>query len=431
MNKSCLTGMAAWLLGAGVSLAQGPDTLPAPRPLTAPEPPAAWQTCAGMPPSPGFDEATPRAGAAILTAGAQYMVWFFANPHDNVPLATTDFFGRSDTFVLGNIGDAEQDRRTASGGRFSLGYWQIEGNPYIPGGIRDLGAEATFFFIAQRSVDLTNDTSTTIIRPFLDVNDNRESGFIVAAPGVASGNIVAHAQAEVWGAEANVWKNVYYDCPGTTHSTSLMVGFRYLDYDARLNIDSVSLYNPDPNIAPAFLSLAGSTVHVSDSFTAHNHFYGGQIGAMGRCWLGDSKASIEVAFKLGLGATTEDLNIAGSQVRTLPSGTQITSTGGLLALPSNIGNQSLTKFAQVPEADFKLSCPLGCHVTLSTGFSALYWSRILRPTQQIDRDLDISQIPNFPPGVLAVPTSLGVPAAPLHQSDLVLLGISFGVEVNW
>src|SRR5262249_42131224 len=132
------------------------------------------------------------------------------------------------------------------------------------------------------------------------------------------------------------------------------------------------------------------------------------------------------------GTTSEDLHIEGAQLRTLADGTRVFSPAGLLALPANSGDHHVNKFTQVPEIDLKLSAPITSHLTLSSGFSMLYWSRLLRPAQQIDRNLDVTTIPNSPLGAGAVPVAaLGEPRVPFKQSDLLILGVSFGVEVKW
>ena len=81
--------------------------------------------------------------------------------------------------------------------------------------------------------------------------------------------------------------------------------------------------------------------------------------------------------------------------------------------------------------NLKLSAPLTSRLTFSTGFSSLYWSRVLRAGQQIDRDLDISQIPNFPAGTSATATGLNQPGLAFKQSDLWVLGINFGLEFKY
>src|SRR5262249_3622355 len=116
---------------------------------------------------------------------------------------------------------------------------------------------------------------------------------------------------------------------------------------------------------------------------------------------------------------------------TLANGTQVNSNAGLFALASNSGSHHAVRFAEVPEANINLKAPILDHLTLSLGLSALYWSHIVRPATQVDRNLAITQIPNFPPGAAATPTGLGLPSVPFNQSDLLLLGVNIGLEVNW
>jgi hypothetical protein len=430
MSKSYLTPMAILLIWASTSFGQGQDAPTSPAPENAPEPPsAAWNVWDRLK-SCCFAETGP-AKAGVFTADAEYLLWFLASNRDSRPIASTDFLGAPRATILAALANAEHGRREpGSGGRFTLGYWQVQDNVWIHEGIRDVGAETVFFFMGQRSVTFRDTTSPDIIRPFFDLNNRQESGFPVAVPGLSTGGIQAHAQVNVWGAEVNLWKNVFYDYPGTSCTVNLMAGFRYLEMDDRLNVDSISVFNQNLAAFPPFVSLAGNTVQVFDAFATHNHFYGAQVGVAGKWWPID-KLVFEAAFKVGIGSTQENLEVGGSQLRTLPNGTKVFSPAGLLALPSNIGNYNNSKFAQVPELSVKLSTPVTSNLTLSGGFSALYWSRLLRPGHQVERDLDITQIPNFPPGATATPTGLGQPSVPFKQSDLWLLGISVGAEIRW
>jgi hypothetical protein len=429
MNKLYLACMVAFLISEGIAIVQGQETLPTPTPLTAQELPADLTIVDGLKSTFLTESGAPR--PAVAAANAEYLIWFLAGPRDSMPLASTGLLGSPGTVVLGSLGDADRNsKRPAAGGRFTVAYWQIQDNAWVPGGIRDLGAEAVFFFVAQRSAGFNIGSASNLGRPFFDLNDQTESRFLVAGPGLATGSVAARVEAEVWGAEANLWKNVYCNYPGTTGSLSVMAGFRFLDYHARLNIGSVSVFNQDLTNFPSFLPFAGSTLQVFDAFSTHNWFYGGQIGVNGKWWP-EEWIQLEMGMKLGLGATSEDLTITGFQVHTRPDGTRTTTPAGLLALPSNIGNYHRNVFAQVPELDAKVAVPVFHHVTLSTGFTALYWSKILRPALQIDRDLDITQIPNFPASASAHPTGLMKPGVPFKQSDLVLLGLSLGFGVNW
>jgi hypothetical protein len=429
MNKLYSACMVLFLLGESIAIVQGQETLPPPRPVKVPEPPADWTLWDGLKSTFPTEAGALRPG--VVTADADFLIWFLAGPRDSVPLASTAPLSTPGAIVLGSLGDADRDtKRPSAGGRFSVGYWQIQDNPWVPGGIRDLGAEAVFFFVAQRSAGFSVSNAPNLGRPFYDLNNQAESGFLVAGPGLATGGVTAHADAEIWGVEANLWKNVYCNYPGTTRSLSVMAGFRSLDYRGRFDVGSISVFKQDLTNFPTFAPFAGSTLQVLDAFATHNRYYGGQIGVEGKWWP-EEWILIDLALKLGIGTTGESINTTGFQVLTRPDSTQTTTPAGLLALPSNIGYRHRTVFSQVPEIDVKFSLPVFHHLTASTGFSALYWSKLLRPALQVDRELDITQIPNFPNATSAQPTNLPKPSVPFKQSDLVLLGISLGFEFRW
>jgi hypothetical protein len=367
-----------------------------------------------------------------FTVGAEYALWFLSNSRTSIPVASSTIPPAQSASGLSTLGDAEHGKNDpSSGGRLTVGYWLVEENPWVGGGIRDLGVEGRFFFIGQRSVDFQSDALPTLVRPFFDVNNRQGSGFVVAAPGVATGGISANARIDnLWGAEANVWKSLYHDYPGTLFGLSVMGGFRYLSSDYHLQISSVSTF--DANLAPTspFFPLAGSNLAVGDSFTTHNRFYGGQVGIAGQAWLLPSML-LQAGLKIAVGVTNEDLNIAGSQVRTVANGPPQSSPGGVLALPSNTGHFNKNQFAQVPEVEARLSFRITNHVTLGGGFSALYWSRIARAAEQIDQEVTVTQLPNFqvPAGTPA--TNLARPSVLFRQSDLWMLGLSLGGEFVW
>jgi hypothetical protein len=401
-----------------------------------------------QPDAPPDEAQTPHAGASnwplssyfndlhFTSRGAfsvqpEYMLWFLKGTRNNIPIDSAGIIGFVDPGTVGTLGDTQQGQGPVAGGRLTFGYWQIENNPWIPErSIRTLGSEMRLFFVGSRSVDFLADTAPELFRPFFDVNNRMNSAFLVALPGLATGSINGHANVSVWGAEVNVWKNIYYDKPGTTVAVDLMAGFRYLNGNSNLDISSNSVFAQTINADSAFTSFAGNRLQVIDSFGTSNHFYGGQVGIKGQGWLIDYLRA-EGSLRVALGNTAQDLTIAGSQVRTFANGTRAISNAGLLALPSNIGTHHINRFSQVPEGDLKAFCPIGDHLTFSVGISALYWNRVLRAADQVDRSLDITQIPNFPFNAGATATGLGRPGIPSTHSDLWVVGISFGLEVKW
>jgi hypothetical protein len=368
---------------------------------------------------------------------AEYVLWFIPDRRQPFPIAatttvTTGTTGATTTgtTTLLTLGEEHLNRHLLPGARFAVGYWLTEPNPWVPGGqIRDLGAEVRSFFVGQRSVTASRVGTPTLVRPFFDLNDNQVSAVIVAAPGLATGALMGTAKASLWGTEANVWKNLCYDAPGTNVSLDGMVGLRYVGLDASIAVERNSLFAANPQGFPNFAPLAGDRVIGQDAFSTHNNFYGGQFGLRGRWYL--NYAILTAQAQLALGVTHEDLNINGAQVVMTPDGRTTVSPGSLFALPSNIGRFNRDKFAQVPEMGGSLAFPLGDHLILSTRFTALYWNRILRPGEQVDPVIDVTQIPNFQGAAGATPTGLRAPGVPFRQSHLWLLGLTFSAEVTW
>ncbi len=208
-----------------------------------------------------------------------------------------------------------------------------------------------------------------------------------------------------------------------------MAGFRYLELNPEIEINRVSVFGSNLAQFPAFLSLAGSRIQETERFSVRNQFYGGQFGVTSRLFL--DGFFVDTTMKLALGSNNQQLTIEGNQIRTLPNGSTVVSQGALLALPSNSGSFSKVKFSQVPELDTSITWPVLSCLTFRFDFSAMYWSKILRAREQINTNIDVTQIPNFP-GSAGVPsTGLQQPSVLFSQSDLWVLGVGLGVELTW
>src|SRR5262249_52989261 len=155
----------------------------------------------------------------------------------------------------------------------------------------------------------------------------------------------ATSRMNLWGGEANVWRNVYYNGPYTTYGLNVLAGYRYLDLNPSIEIDRVSVYNADLSAFPAFQAagLAGNRIHEHELVATRNQFNGGQLGVNSRFFL--NVLILDATFKLALGSNSQEVHIDGNQVRTLASGVTVNSPGALLALPSNIGRFSRNKFS--------------------------------------------------------------------------------------
>lgn len=433
--KGFVAGLLMASAGAHSVFAQSP-VQPGPAPTVSQQVSPAPVNSANAVPSAGHQgnyqepsiviESSPSC-TAIFTAGADYLLWYFPKQHETTVVATD---GSLANRVLASASDQQLDRRIWSGAQLNFGYWFVEPSSFMPNaGIRTFGMETKLFTLGERSLSARNDTSPTIIRPFFDLNNRQDSGFVVAAPGLATGLVEAKAEMSMWGAEFNFWKNVSCIDAYDVCTVSMMTGIRYLEMDPQIEIHQTTVFNQNLAAFPAFLPFAGNRLQVNDLFAVRNRFVGGQLGVRGTVLL--ERIVLDGSFKLALGSNAQEIHIEGNQVRTLANGTTVTSPAGLLALPSNIGRFQQNKFSQIPEFNVGMSCPILSCLTLRFDFTAIYWSKILRAREQIDRVIDVTQIPNDPLAAGSVPTGLGRPMVPFVQSGLWVLGVGLGAEVKW
>jgi hypothetical protein len=404
------------------------ETLPLPIPVPA-APTEVVTACASSNAVFGVFPARPAPG--MLTFDAEAVLWLSPNRRASTGISSTGPLGTSFTQGAGDtLGDEHLNRHVLPGARVALGYWWTADNPWVPGGkLATGGVEARFMSVAQRSSSFTDDQSPTLTRPFFDGAMGGQSAVVVAAPGLATGALAGTASESLWGLEANLWRTLHYDWPGTTISVEGMVGLRYLDLNDGIRIGRVSSFAANPVAFPGFAALAGNNIAEQESFSAQNRFIGGQVGIRGNLIL--DNAIVTGQFQLGLGDTNEQINIQGNQLRTLANGQSILSQGALLALPSNIGRHMQNKLAAVPELGVKVAVPINAHVTLGMGLTTLYWSRIARPGDQVDQTVDSRQIPSFPGAAAPGAAGVGHPGVPFNQSDLWLMGATFSVEFKW
>jgi hypothetical protein len=438
MRKGFLASVPGLLVGASLALGQPPQgPLPeAPAPEGGSKPAPAALADPGPPPphtylldglTCHFDGTCGRPNGGVFAADVDYLFWVMRNANVPVPLASTNALGVIGTQLLIGQHELRYDHRPSSGARVSLAYWDEDPLPEVDWDRpRTIAVEANYFFLGDRSITMRNDTASTLIRPFFALNNRSETGVVVAAPGIDTGGLVASANYGLWGTEVNFWKNIYYEYPGKTVRLDFLAGFRYLDLGEDLSVTSFSVFTPQPGAV--FQSFAGNQLLQNDLFNTRDQFYGGQIGAAAKFFL--EVLDVNLAGKIAFGQSVQEVHIDGFQLRTLANGTTIPSRGGLLALPSNIGRAHASQFAVVPEFDVSASLAICRHVSLTAGYTFLYWSRVVRPGDQIDRAIDVTQIPNFP-AFGATPTGLPRPHVTLNETDFWAQGLTIGLQIVW
>ena len=236
-----------------------------------------------------------------------------------------------------------------------------------------------------------------LARPFFNVNEGHEDRELTASPGIAPGDVLksvgtirVDTSSTFLGAEANLRTLCW--CSDNFILTGL-VGFRYLYLSENLTInENLTILKDIPTAPPNVPLFAGDQVTVFDSFSTKNHFYGGQVGTTAQWQRG--RWSLMTTGKIAIGATVQSVDIDGGQEIVSKNGNRQAFTGGLLAVSSNIGHHTQTRMAFVPEVGLKVGYNLSQNVRVFVGYDFLYWSNVLRPGDQIDRNLDLNLVPN-------------------------------------
>ncbi len=346
----------------------------------------------------------------------EYLLWWIRDPRVP-PLITTGpvnaggiggALGQPDTFVL--FGGRELDYGTFSGGRVAAGVWCDPDET--------LAIEASGFYLGQQSVNfgVTSDQFPVLARPFFNLNADQEFREVVTAPELSTGAIIIEAPSQLWGADLNVRKNVLV---GPNYVVDLFAGARYVDLDEGLQIREAIVVDAG---VPDF---GGARITVLDRFDTRNQFVGGQVGvATEYHW---RRWSLDLRGRVAIGGTRQSVHIAGGQQIAGALVNNGAFRGGLLTQPSNIGDHERRRFSIVPEIGVNLAFHFTENLRAMVGYNLLYWTNVVRPGDQIDVGIDVSQIANFPP---PVPNSTGTrrPAALFRETDFWAHGLTAGLE---
>ncbi len=297
-----------------------------------------------------------------------YLMWWGKSAH-LPPLAATDLAGTNTLF-----GDQNVDQGIRSGARLSLGGWLSE--------CQESGFEVTYLFLASSTATFTQ-TSTdypTLTQPFFNAQTFLPDALILAEPGVQSGSLSTSISNELESVDALYRQVVFRECG---EELDLLIGYRYGQLTEGLAVNSLTSIIDKPPIE------TGTVIAVSDLFNTRNEFQGGELGvsAKSRC----GRWSLDVLGKLGLGSTQSRLTVGGTTTTTPPGGTPVVAPGGFLALPTNSGTFTQTGFSVMPELGLTLGYDLTCRLKATCGYTLLYWSRVVRPTDQVDAELNPSQ----------------------------------------
>jgi hypothetical protein len=312
------------------------------------------------------------------------------------------------------FGGSDLDLGTFSGGRFTIGV----------GIAQTLGFEGTVFFLGKHTETFSAGSNGTvgIFRPFTNVTAGGQDAEGVSFPGLTAGSVNVNYNTRLWGAEGNLRYPLLCEC---NYKLDILAGFRFLDLQESLNIsESVTFLVSNAALGVA----AGDNIQVFDGFGTINHFYGGQLGAdfqyKSGPWI------FGVTPKLALGDMHQVVNINGSTVFSPAAGGVTTVSGGLLAASTNIGHHTSDRFAVVPEIGLKIGYQVTDHLQVYAGYDFLYVSSVVRPGDQVDLNVNTTQIPRLS-GVGARLVGPAQPAVLFNRTDFWAQGVNFGLQFTY
>jgi hypothetical protein len=342
---------------------------------------------------------------------ANFIHWWVRGA-DAPPLATTGALGNPATSVLldGSLGPKE-----FSGIQATIGGWlDAERMQFL---------EVGGFWVGRshRQYNFASDAGGSPLFGQPLIINGAEAFLATAQPGLYSGSMQVNTAMDFHGLELNLGRNI---CRVCGWSADYLVGFRYLYLNDTFTMDQ-NITTLAPNVLPFnnVLQPAGANFLISDSFDMTNRFYGGTIG--GRVNWTHCRFDIGATVKVSFGATRSTAVIDGF---TTLAGAG-TAQGGSLAQPSNSGEFSNTDFSVVSELTATAGYQLTPGLRILVGYTFLDWTRVQRAASQIDRNIDLSQVPTNAP---MVPGSIGTaPRYPGSRTDFWAQGLNVGLELKW
>lgn len=340
-------------------------------------------------------------------ANAEALLWWMkagpipplvtrGNPNDTVPGA----IGQPGTHVLYGGFPGSANFGGQGGIKFDIGAWLDDD--------QTLGFETGAIIFGAKSGGGFFANGDFLYLPSRDGETNGPSTYIVSDSIIGySGYVTAVNEMRFWGIDGNSLIHLYR---GGRGSIRALGGLRYLDLAESLTMTNYSADN-----------MFGGSTTVTDAFRTRNQFLGGQLGLQADVYEGKFFASLRSSVALGgthqsrdaRGWTTGDASPAG----TFPHGYYVQ--------PSNSGRITDNDFSVVPQIGLQLGMDLMPNIRLFAGYDFLYWSNVMRPGDQIDSTVNISQSYGRTLSGPARPTSI------TRNSDFWAHGVNLGLQLRY
>lgn len=360
--------------------------------------------------------------AAGPTEGVDPTVWgsleyvnlWTSAPTLPFPLVTTGdaagagHLGAPGTRVL--LGDGPLSIGSFPAGRFTIGAWF--------GFDENYGAEFTTLATGVRAAhfqaagDAAGNPLLAI--PFSDVTSGtpQESSLVISQPGVRHGNISIDDANSFFSADLDGLIELSDYLPGDMFRTTLIAGLRTMSFKERFQLDSLTT------------DMSGFSLGHNDIIMDQDSFFGADFGlrasrrfkrftieATGKAAIGETWATQWVTSQNGLPFFYPRMNFSAHE--------------GFFTQPTNISyNYANRAFSVVPAARLRLGYDLTDHIRLTASYEAFLWTQIMRPSDQLDRQINLSQ--TYGPLV-----GVARPTLPNRHTDFWAQGFTVGVQFNY
>ncbi len=223
-----------------------------------------------------------------------------------------------------------------------------------------------------------------LARPFYNVELGAQDSQLVALPQVVLGDILIETSSDFVSAGVLFRKGWLR---GEHARIDWLAGYRYAQLQEELyvseNLISTDLAGP---------VAAGTTFDLLDRFATWNEFHGADLGL--QLWTHAHGWTVEVLGKIAIGSVARTIEINGETLTITPDNTDSFSSGGLLAMPTNMGRHQSCRFSAMPELTIRLRRPLSRFFTLSLGYTVMAVDHVVRTGDQLDLTVNPTQFGN-------------------------------------
>lgn len=380
-------------------------------------------------------------------AGAEYLFWWMKSAPLPLPIISsgplnTDIEGllsstASSTYILygspwpyGIGGFNKQNFPAFSGTRLTLG-------GYLDNDQR-IGIEGSAFLFEHQGAGF-NIASDSAGYPRLHLLAKNAvyyaagNGFVpagledalpVSVEKAITGHVEITNSLRLWGA-GGLGSFTFYR--GDSLELTALGGFRYLDlyeaFDLSLTLNGIG---SDVNSAGFTNNYSGQYGTLSDHFQTRNQFYGGTLGLRSR--FNSGSWSIDATARVSMGSNHDVLNVAGyfTDANYPVAGQANAGAQGFYAQPANSGRTAKNVYSVVPEAQVKINYAFTSWLRASVGYEYLYMTNVIRPADQIDRNVPVGQTFQQNSAISTI-----YPAKLFNLRDFYANGLNFSLEFRY